>query len=88
MRKFFAFLALSVAVLSANGQARLYDEMCDPLQAVFCDYIESSSSQNVLSEGGGLRIVLTGVFQPVNSLSAKLKADARVPHRRFSIYML
>ena len=53
MRKFFAFLALSVAVLSANGQARLYDEMCDPLQAVFCDYIESSSSQNVLSEGGG-----------------------------------
>ena len=53
MRKVFAFLALFVAVHSANGQARLYDEMCDPLQAVFCDYIESSSSQNVLSEGGG-----------------------------------
>ena len=48
-----AFFVLFISVLSVRGQARLYDDMCDPLQAVFCDYVESASSQNILKDGGG-----------------------------------
>lgn len=54
MRKVIvATFSVFLSVFVANGQARLYDEMCDPLQAVFCDYIESTASHKVLTEGGG-----------------------------------
>lgn len=46
------FTVLSMAV-SAQEPLRLYDEMCDPLQAVFCDYVKNESSQNFLSSAGG-----------------------------------
>ena len=47
---FFAVLSMAV---SAQESLKLYDEMCDPLQAVFCDYIRNESSQNFISSGGG-----------------------------------
>lgn len=37
----------------AQESVKLYDEMCDPLQAVFCDYVRNESSQNFLSSGTG-----------------------------------
>ena len=49
-------LLLFIALLShsfAMAQVKLYDEMCDPLQAVFCDYVENESSQNFLSSPSG-----------------------------------
>ena len=46
------FTVLSMAI-SAQEPLRLYDEMCDPLQAVFCDYVKNESSQNFLSSAGG-----------------------------------
>ena len=46
------FVMLSTA-LCAQGPVKLYDEMCDPLQAVFCDYVRNESSQNFLSSGSG-----------------------------------
>jgi hypothetical protein len=53
MKRIFFSLFLLLAVTAANGQVGLYDDMCDPLQAVFCDYVGSASSQNVISEGDG-----------------------------------
>ncbi len=35
------------------AQVQLYDDMCDPLQAVFCDYVRNESSQNFLSAPDG-----------------------------------
>lgn len=50
-------VALLCAVLgltvSAQEHVKLYDEMCDPLQAVFCDYVRNESLQNFLSSGAG-----------------------------------
>lgn len=49
-------LLLFIALLShsfATAQVKLYDEMCDPLQAVFCDYVKNESSQNFLSSASG-----------------------------------
>ena len=46
------FVMLSTA-LCAQSPVKLYDEMCDPLQAVFCDYVRNESSQNFLSSGSG-----------------------------------
>lgn len=37
----------------AVAQVQLYDDMCDPLQAVFCDYVRNESSQNFLSAPDG-----------------------------------
>lgn len=54
MRKTMTLLLLAVlSQLSATAQVKLYDEMCDPLQAVFCDYVENESSQNFLSGASG-----------------------------------
>lgn len=54
MRKTMTLLLLAVlSQLSATAQVKLYDEMCDPLQAVFCDYVENESSQNFLSSASG-----------------------------------
>ena len=54
MRKTMTLLLLAVlSQLSATAQVKVYDEMCDPLQAVFCDYVENESSQNFLSSASG-----------------------------------
>ena len=54
MRKTMTLLLLAVlSQLSATAQVKLYDEMCDPLQSVFCDYVENESSQNFLSSASG-----------------------------------
>ena len=42
-----------VLPLFAVAQVKLYDEMCDPLQAVFCDYVRNEASQNFLSASDG-----------------------------------
>lgn len=47
------FLMAFVVPIVAVAQVKLYDEMCDPLQAVFCDYVENESSQNFLSTSSG-----------------------------------
>lgn len=39
--------------LFAQERVKLYDEMCDPLQAVFCDYVRNQSQTNYISSGGG-----------------------------------
>lgn len=44
------FLALPTA---AQENIRLYDEMCDPLQAVFCDYVRNQSQTNYISGAAG-----------------------------------
>lgn len=36
-----------------NGSVRLYDEMCDQLQAVFCDYVGSVADLRVISNAQG-----------------------------------
>ena len=54
MKKTMILFVLAVlSQFAAMAQARLYDEMCDPLQAVFCDYVENESSQNFLSSASG-----------------------------------
>lgn len=47
----FLFVILLPCV--ATAQVKLYDEMCDPLQAVFCDYVDNESSQNFFSTPAG-----------------------------------
>lgn len=54
MRNIVALLFFAcVMTLSAQEKVKLYDEMCDPLQAVFCDYVKNESSQNFLSSSTG-----------------------------------
>ena len=54
MKKTMILFVLAVlSQFAAMAQVRLYDEMCDPLQAVFCDYVENESSQNFLSSASG-----------------------------------
>lgn len=54
MRNIVTLLFFACAMtLSAQEQVKLYDEMCDPLQAVFCDYVKNESSQNFLSSSTG-----------------------------------
>lgn len=48
-----AFLMLSPFMATAQKNARLYDEMCDPLQAVFCDYVRSYSETSYISNASG-----------------------------------
>ncbi len=54
MRNIVTLLFFACAMtLSAQEPVKLYDEMCDPLQAVFCDYVKNESSQNFLSSSTG-----------------------------------
>ena len=46
-------LALSSMAMQAQSVTRLYDEMCDPLQAVFCDYVRSASETSYISNANG-----------------------------------
>lgn len=54
MRNIVALLCVVFGLtVYAQEPVKLYDEMCDPLQAVFCDYVRNESSQNFLSSGTG-----------------------------------
>lgn len=43
---------LSLPVAAQEG-VKLYDDMCDPLQAVFCDYVRNESQTNHISNAAG-----------------------------------
>ncbi len=54
MRKaFFALFFLLSLPMVAQDNVKLYDEMCDPLQAVFCDYVRAQSQTNYISNVAG-----------------------------------
>lgn len=53
MKKILALIILLSATIAAHSQTRLYDDMCDPLQSVFCDFVSRVSSQNVVVGDGG-----------------------------------
>ena len=44
---------LPFAVNAQNDQAKLYDDMCDQLQAVFCDYVSSEADLKMISNTQG-----------------------------------
>lgn len=44
---------LPFAVGAQNASLGLYDEMCDPLQAVFCDYVGEMSETKLISNAQG-----------------------------------
>ena len=53
-RCFFAALLLCLPSLSlAQDPVKLYDEMCDPLQSVFCDYVAREASVNTIDDAAG-----------------------------------
>ena len=43
----------SFALHAQNTPERLYDEMCDQLQAVFCDYVRTQSQTSYISNAAG-----------------------------------
>ena len=49
----FALLLLLTLPLVAQEQVKLYDDMCDPLQAVFCDYVREHAETNRISNAAG-----------------------------------
>ena len=51
--KFFALLFLFAMPVVAQDKVKLYDEMCDPLQSVFCDYVRTQSQTSRISNAGG-----------------------------------
>jgi hypothetical protein len=51
--KLFALLLLFSLPVVAQDKVKLYDEMCDPLQAVFCDYVRTQSQTSRISNSGG-----------------------------------
>lgn len=51
--KLFALLLLFALPVMAQDKVKLYDEMCDPLQAVFCDYVREHSQTSRISNAGG-----------------------------------
>ena len=55
MRKAFLalILFLSLPVMAQDRMVGLYDDMCDPLQAVFCDYVREHSQTSYISNAGG-----------------------------------
>lgn len=54
MKKIISVLLLAFTLpIAAQKNVRLYDEMCDPLQAVFCDYVRSHSQTSYISSTGG-----------------------------------
>ena len=40
---------LPFAVVAQNVSSVLYDEMCEPLQAVFCDYVGGYAETKLIS---------------------------------------
>lgn len=54
MKRLFPILFLVFSLpLVAQENVKLYDEMCDPLQAVFCDYVSNESQTNHISNANG-----------------------------------
>ncbi len=54
MKRLFPILFLVFSLpLVAQENVKLYDEMCDPLQAVFCDYVSNESQTNHISNASG-----------------------------------
>ena len=49
----FALLLLLTFPLVAQEQVKLYDDMCDPLQAVFCDYVREHAETSRISNAAG-----------------------------------
>ena len=52
MKKYIIGFLLILPVL-ANAQVKLYDDLCDPLQAVFCDYARNEGEVMYLSNPNG-----------------------------------
>lgn len=52
-RLLFVFLFLLALPTMAQNKVNLYDEMCDPLQAVFCDYVRNHSQTTYISNVAG-----------------------------------
>ena len=50
---FFALLFILSLPTMAQDKIKLYDEMCDPLQAVFCDYVREQSQTSYISNAAG-----------------------------------
>ena len=44
---------LSFTLCAQNARGKLYDEMCDQLQAVFCDYVREASEVRFISNSQG-----------------------------------
>lgn len=54
MRNSLSVLLLLLALpLAAQERVKLYDDMCDPLQAVFCDYVRGHSQTSCISNAVG-----------------------------------
>ena len=54
MRKaLFALMLLLVMPVVAQERVKLYDDMCDPLQAAFCDYVRDDSQTSYISNAAG-----------------------------------
>ena len=52
-RLLFVFLFLLALPTMAQNKVNLYDEMCDPLQAVFCDYVREHAETSRISNAAG-----------------------------------
>jgi hypothetical protein len=52
MKKLFVLLLLTIPVV-LRAQVKLYDELCDPLQAVFCDYVRNEGEVMYISNPSG-----------------------------------
>ena len=52
MKKYIIGFLLILPVL-AKAQVKLYDDLCDPLQAVFCDYARNEGEVMYLSNPNG-----------------------------------
>ncbi len=46
-------LLFTLAVNAQNNPVGLYDDMCDPLQAVFCDYVADEADIRIISNAQG-----------------------------------
>ena len=49
----FALLFLLALPIAAQDRVKLYDDMCDPLQAAFCDYVRDDSQTSYISNAAG-----------------------------------
>ena len=52
-RTLFALLFLLALPVAAQDRVKLYDDMCDPLQSVFCDYVREDSQTSYISNAAG-----------------------------------
>lgn len=52
MKRFLISMLLALPVI-LSAQVKLYDELCDPLQAVFCDYARNEGEVMYLSNANG-----------------------------------